>query len=100
MREEPTCTRGRIRSIVSDCLLTMNFAAATCAVVDLLRSRKMRALRRQRALSRELAPVAALLEKRGERMDELRQKLERDVRYANITIIEGHDASQYGIGIV
>src|SRR5262249_37306181 len=25
---------------------------------------------------------------------------ERDVRYANITIIEGHDASQYGIGIV
>jgi len=45
-------------------------------------------------------PVAALLEKRGERMDELRQKLEKDVRYANITIIEGHDASQYGIGIV
>jgi L-lactate dehydrogenase len=45
-------------------------------------------------------PVAALLERRGERMSELRQKLERDVRYANITIIEGHDASQYGIGIV
>ena len=33
-------------------------------------------------------------------MDELPHKLERDVRYANITIIEGHDASQYGIGIV
>jgi L-lactate dehydrogenase len=33
-------------------------------------------------------------------MGELRHKLERDVRYANITIIEGHDASQYGIGIV
>src|SRR5262249_19801265 len=31
---------------------------------------------------------------------ELRHTLERDVRYANITIIEGHDASQYGIGIV
>ena len=31
---------------------------------------------------------------------ELRQRLEREVRYANITIIEGHDASQYGIGIV
>src|SRR5438132_5802506 len=44
--------------------------------------------------------VAALLEARGERMNELRQKLEKDVRYANITIIEGHDASQYGIGIV
>jgi len=45
-------------------------------------------------------PVAALLERRGERMSELRHKLERDVRYANIIIIEGHDASQYGIGIV
>jgi L-lactate dehydrogenase len=45
-------------------------------------------------------PVAALLARRGERMDELRQQLEREVRYANITIIEGHDASQYGIGIV
>jgi L-lactate dehydrogenase len=30
----------------------------------------------------------------------VREKLEKDVRYANITIIEGHDASQYGIGIV
>ena len=29
-----------------------------------------------------------------------RQAVERDVRYANITIIEGHNASQYGIGIV
>ena len=45
-------------------------------------------------------PVAALLARRGERIDELRQALERDVRYANITSIEGHDASQYGIGIV
>jgi L-lactate dehydrogenase len=45
-------------------------------------------------------PVAALLGSRGERLDELRHKLEREVRYANITIIEGHDASQYGIGIV
>src|SRR6516225_12466710 len=45
-------------------------------------------------------PVAALLERRGERMVELRHELEREVRYANITIIEGHDASQYGIGIV
>ena len=45
-------------------------------------------------------PVAALLKKRGETLGALREKLEKDVRYANITIIEGHDASQYGIGIV
>src|SRR5499433_2686395 len=45
-------------------------------------------------------PVAALLQRHGERMDELRHTVEREVRYANITIIEGHDASQYGIGIV
>ena len=44
--------------------------------------------------------VTALLEKRGEKLDDVRAQLERDVRYANITIIEGHDASQYGIGIV
>jgi len=45
-------------------------------------------------------PVAALLEERGEKLGDLRTKVEKDVRYANITIIEGHDASQYGIGIV
>jgi L-lactate dehydrogenase len=45
-------------------------------------------------------PVASLLRARGGRLAELRQQLEREVRYANITIIEGHDASQYGIGIV
>ncbi len=45
-------------------------------------------------------PLAALLKKRGETLAALREKLEKDVRYANITIIEGHDASQYGIGIV
>lgn len=45
-------------------------------------------------------PVAALLKKRGETLAALREKLEKDVRYANITLIEGHDASQYGIGIV
>ncbi len=32
--------------------------------------------------------------------DEFRASVERDVRYANITIIEGNDASQFGIGIV
>jgi len=45
-------------------------------------------------------PVRELLAKRGEKLAEVRAQLEKDVRYANITIIEGHDASQYGIGIV
>jgi L-lactate dehydrogenase len=45
-------------------------------------------------------PVAKLLKGRGETLDDVRKQLEKDVRYANITIIEGHDASQYGIGIV
>jgi len=45
-------------------------------------------------------PVAALLKQRGETLKDVREQLEKDVRYANITIIEGHDASQYGIGIV
>ncbi len=36
----------------------------------------------------------------GTSMDELRSAVERDVRYANITIIEGNEASQFGIGIV
>jgi L-lactate dehydrogenase len=45
-------------------------------------------------------PIAALIKDGAEKLKELRQKLESEVRYANITIIEGHDASQYGIGIV
>jgi len=45
-------------------------------------------------------PIAALLDKRGERLTDLREQVEKEVRYANITIIEGHDASQYGIGIL
>jgi L-lactate dehydrogenase len=45
-------------------------------------------------------PLAKLLQERGGSLAELRAKIENDVRYANITIIEGHDASQYGIGIV
>ena len=32
-------------------------------------------------------------------MDDFRKGVERDVRYANITIIEGNEASQFGIGI-
>jgi len=45
-------------------------------------------------------PVTQLLQARGETLADTRAQLEQDVRYANISIIEGHDASQYGIGIV
>jgi len=45
-------------------------------------------------------PVAESLKKRGDTLSNLRERVETEVRYANITIIEGHDASQYGIGIV
>ena len=45
-------------------------------------------------------PIAALLKARGEKLADLRANVEKEVRYANITIIEGHNASQYGIGIV
>jgi L-lactate dehydrogenase len=34
-----------------------------------------------------------------ESLDDLRQRIEREVRFANITIIEGNDASQFGIGV-
>jgi len=44
--------------------------------------------------------VRQLLEARGEEFAAFREKLEQDVRYANITIIEGNNASQFGIGIV
>ena len=44
-------------------------------------------------------PVMALLKERKEDIHEVRARIESEVRYANITIIEGHDASQYGIGI-
>ena len=33
-------------------------------------------------------------------VEDFRRSIERDVRYANIAIIEGNDASQYGIGMV
>src|SRR5262249_13485625 len=45
-------------------------------------------------------PIAALLKERGDVLAVLRENVEKEVRYANITIIEGHNASQYGIGIV
>jgi malate/lactate dehydrogenase len=44
--------------------------------------------------------VLELLGQGGRPVDELRQAIEDDIRYANITIIEGTGASQYGIGAV
>ena len=46
------------------------------------------------------AAVLDLMEPSGGDHQELRQTIERDVRYANIAIIEGNQASQFGIGIV
>jgi L-lactate dehydrogenase len=45
-------------------------------------------------------PVLDLLAADGEAPEKLREDVERDVRYANITVIEGIGASQYGIGMV
>jgi L-lactate dehydrogenase len=44
-------------------------------------------------------PIAEALPA-GSSFDDFRKNVERDVRYANITIIEGNGASQFGIGIV
>jgi L-lactate dehydrogenase len=45
-------------------------------------------------------PVEEACQQCGESFGKVRDDVERDVRYANITIIEGNNASQYGIGIV
>jgi L-lactate dehydrogenase len=45
-------------------------------------------------------PISSLVRERGEIIDSVREQVENSVRYANITIIEGNDASQFGIGIV
>ena len=44
--------------------------------------------------------IGELIEQRGETFEKVRKQIEDSVRYANITIIEGNDASQFGIGIV
>ena len=44
--------------------------------------------------------INKLIRERGETLDKVREQIEKSVRYANITIIEGNDASQFGIGIV
>jgi L-lactate dehydrogenase len=45
-------------------------------------------------------PVLEVLGRGGQPVDELRREIEDEIRYANITIIEGTGASQYGIGAV
>ncbi|HMD31857.1 MAG TPA: hypothetical protein VKG84_08090 [Candidatus Acidoferrales bacterium] len=45
-------------------------------------------------------PIAALLERSGQDAATFRHDVEQDVRYANITIIEGTGASRLGIGMV
>ena len=44
-------------------------------------------------------PAIAALDRHGESSDEFRRQVEDEVRYANITIIEGTGASQLGIGM-
>jgi L-lactate dehydrogenase len=44
-------------------------------------------------------PVADLLARGDRSVEEIQATIEEDVRFANITIIEGIGASQYGIGI-
>src|SRR5260370_39003887 len=45
-------------------------------------------------------PITTLLGKRGENLKDLRASLEKEDRYPKITINQGHNANQYGIGIV
>jgi L-lactate dehydrogenase len=45
-------------------------------------------------------PIREACQQCRESFEKVRDAVERDVRYANITIIEGNNASQYGIGIV
>ena len=46
-----------------------------------------------------LADALRLIDPRRS-VEELRERVEREVRFANITIIEGNDASQFGIGVM
>ena len=45
-------------------------------------------------------PIRELLAQSGQSWDEFRRDIEQEVRFANITIIEGIGASQHGIGMV
>jgi L-lactate dehydrogenase len=45
-------------------------------------------------------PVLDLLGDNGQPLHKVREDIEKSIRYANITIIEGTGASQYGIGAI
>src|ERR1700726_624203 len=45
-------------------------------------------------------PISDALKQCGLKDDDIRATIEQEVRYANITIIEGIGASQYGIGMI
>lgn len=45
-------------------------------------------------------PLSTILGEDAQALERLRNEVEREVRYANITIIEGTGASVYGIGVV
>jgi L-lactate dehydrogenase len=45
-------------------------------------------------------PLSELLRERGDDATAFRKSVEEEVRYANIAIIEGNEASQYGIAMV
>ncbi len=45
-------------------------------------------------------PISDALNQKGLNYEKLRETVEHEVRYANITIIEGNQASQFGIGMV
>ncbi|HYA95222.1 MAG TPA: hypothetical protein VEC95_03015 [Terriglobales bacterium] len=45
-------------------------------------------------------PVLELMVEAGQDPEQMQREIEHEVRYANITIIEGIGASQYGIGMV
>jgi L-lactate dehydrogenase len=44
--------------------------------------------------------VGEMVRRKGLSFDDFRRDLEREVRYANIAIIEGNNASQFGVGMV
>jgi L-lactate dehydrogenase len=44
-------------------------------------------------------PILEALRQTGRGSEDLRRSIEQEVRYANITIIEGNQASQFGIGM-
>ncbi len=45
-------------------------------------------------------PVLDILTARGQPVQQIREQIEKEIRYANINIIQGIGASQYGIGTV